>query len=530
MNADNNLKKDFFSILVFTIFWFGLFIYTGSLTSGYHFIDDHQIITLDRQLKTAPVHSVSKKLIVYDGRFRFRPVFNIHRVLATKILGLNFTLWSFYTGLLGILTSFFLYKFLALQDYSFLQSVMFSILTLTGVQSVIWYQYADAENLGMLFLSLSLYFLVKSINSEKHSALFKILLIISLLFSSLSKESFILMIPAVLFLYLILYGQKNSCSLYKSFRENIFLTGIPFAVMSAALIYLIIYVGLNRTGQTGIDNKIFSIMFIREFVYSLRSSVFFLSILFGMFIVSDSLLTFNTGIFTKESLIKIKNHFLNYSVLFFLIIIPQYVLYYKSGMRDRYLLPFFLGFSFFIIYLLKEIFQSKQISSFVKYLFLFLVAALTFFQIKNDTVPYLKIYADDSKATNRLLGSVIANTNRESVLTAVIDPVQNFEQGKSFMIYMRNFADKKNINFKMTKREYVTDSFSDTNFYNLSERSARIFFKRELFDSLKSTESVECVVIFPKLEKVFLEENKSWFNPDNFRKESFDQYNVYYKK
>ncbi|MBK7446116.1 MAG: hypothetical protein IPJ45_08845 [Ignavibacteria bacterium] len=101
MSSNINLLKNISAFAIFFAFWFSMFMYTGSLDSGYHLIDDHQIITLSQQLKTAPVHSVAKKLVLYDGRFRFRPLFSIHRVVMTKILGLNFTAWSVYIGLMG---------------------------------------------------------------------------------------------------------------------------------------------------------------------------------------------------------------------------------------------------------------------------------------------------------------------------------------------------------------------------------------------------------------------------------------------
>ncbi len=530
MSSNNNLLKNLSAFAIFFAFWFSMFMYTGSIDSGYHLIDDHQIITLSQQLKTAPVHSVAKKLVLYDGRFRFRPLFSIHRVIMTKILGLNFTAWSVYIGLMGVFTSFFLFMFSRITGYSLIQSILFSLLTLTGVQSVIWYQYADAENLCMFFLSLSMLFMAMSVHHGRHKLKYDLLFITSLFASSLCKESFILMIPAMLFLYLCLYSRKNNLSLFKSFKVNIYLTGIPSVILIISLLYIIFFVGINKTGQTGIDNKVFSLMFIREFIYNIRQSTFFLTILFGIFIISDYIISKKQFHFNKDFFKKILTEFLNITVLFLLIIIPQYLLYYKSGMRDRYLLPYFLGFSFFLIYLLKRIFESKNKPVLIKYLFLSMIVVLLFFQIKNDTLPYMKIYADDSRSSGKMMDSVIANTQKETIVTAVIDPVQNFEQGKSFMIYLRNFADKKNINFKLTRREYVTESFSDSSFYKSSERATRVYFKRELFDSVKNKDDIKCVVVFPKLELKFINENTDWFRKDDFRREEFELYTVYYRK
>jgi len=442
---------------------------------------------------------------------------------------MNITAWSVYFAILGVLTSFFLFKFLSILNFTFIQSILFSLLTLTGVQSVIWYQFADAENLGMFFLSLSLLFLAKSIYSGKYILFYKIFFILSLLLSALCKESFILMIPAVLFLYLWQYSKKKSLTILKSVKDNLAVTVIPLLAVISLLFIIVFFIGIDKTGQTGVDNKIMSLKFLREFFYTLRYSTYFLIILFGIFILIDFKISGSEKILSKDFFLKIVNEFLSITILFFLIIIPQFTLYYKSGMRDRYFLPFIIGFSFFIIFLIKKIYDSNSISVFVKYLFLSLTIIILLFEIKNNTIPYMRKYAEDSISSDKMLNSIILNTKKESVITAVMDPVQNFEQAKSLMIYLKNIAGIKNINFNFTKRDYITDSFSDSSFYNLSEVYTKKYFVNSLFDSVKNKNNIECVVLFPKLENNFLKQNTNWFNKNDFRREEFDFYTIYYK-
>lgn len=529
LNFNLNFKKDISSILFFILFWIGLLIFTGNIPSHYHFIDDHQIITLNKQLNNSGVISVAIKSVKDDHLFRLRPLFSVHYVFLTKLFGMNITAWSVYFAILGVLTSFFLFKFLSILNFTFIQSILFSLLTLTGVQSVIWYQFADAENLGMFFLSLSLLFLAKSIYSEKYILFYKIFFILSLLLSALCKESFILMIPAVLFLYLWQYSKKKSLTILKSVKDNLAVTVIPLLAVISLLFIIVFFIGIDKTGQTGVDNKIMSLKFLREFFYTLRYSTYFLIILFGIFILIDFKISGSEKILSKDFFLKIVNEFLSITILFFLIIIPQFTLYYKSGMRDRYFLPFIIGFSFFIIFLIKKIYDSNSISVFVKYLFLSLTIIILLFEIRNNTIPYMRKYADDSISSDKMLNSIILNTKKESVITAVMDPVQNFEQAKSLMIYLKNIAGIKNINFNFTKRDYITDSFSDSSFYNLSEVYTKKYFVNSLFDSVKNKNNIECVVLFPKLENNFLKQNTNWFNKNDFRREEFDFYTIYYK-
>lgn len=521
--------KDFFVFIIFFLFWFGLFYFTGHLDSDYHLIDDHQVITLNERLETYSLPHVIKEYSELDGKSRFRFLFPVQRVVMTKILGTNFKLWSLYIALLGVFTSFFLYKFCRITGFTAVQSFIFSLLTLTGVQAAAWYQPADAENLGMFFLSLTLLFAAKSIFTDKRNSLYKLCLAASMILMSLSKESFILMIPAVLFLYIWLYDKKYNLGLIEAVKVNKYLVSIPVFIMSGLLIYIIFFVGIDPTGQTGIDSRIFSLLFIREFIFTMRHYTIFLIILFGMLILLDHDAK-DTKNFKTIFPGKLLKDFLNVTILFLLIIIPQYILYYKSGMRDRYFLPFVVGFSFFTIYLLKLIFDSQNITRFVKYLHFSMILFLLIFEIRFNTIDYIVKFAADSKSSVKMLDSIISNTGKDASILAVIDPVSGYEQGRSFMIYLNNIAEMDKVYFDLVRKDYVTDSFSDSSFTRISENATFAYLSSHLIDSIKNKSSIECIAVFPKLEKNFIEKNKEWFDEGNFRREEFDFYTVYFKK
>jgi len=161
------IQKDIFAVSIFFLFWFGLFFYSGTFTSGYHFIDDQDIISLNAKINNTSFLYTAKNYITFDLNWRFRPFWSLHRVAEIKLFGTNFKMFGIYTGLLCLFTSFFLYKFASTIGFKYLQSIVFTFLTLVNPASVIWYQLADSENIGMLFLSLSLFLMAKSIYSEK---------------------------------------------------------------------------------------------------------------------------------------------------------------------------------------------------------------------------------------------------------------------------------------------------------------------------------------------------------------------------
>ncbi len=71
---DLKFKKDITALLVFLIFWIALFLYSGTFTSGYHFIDDHEIISLNSKLNHSPFLYTAKNYILFDFNWRFRPL------------------------------------------------------------------------------------------------------------------------------------------------------------------------------------------------------------------------------------------------------------------------------------------------------------------------------------------------------------------------------------------------------------------------------------------------------------------------
>ncbi|MEO8209460.1 MAG: hypothetical protein ABI840_02780 [bacterium] len=523
MQLKKTLSRDILGFIIFFSFWFGLFIYSGSLTSGYHFIDDHQILTLTEQLKTSSVNSVIKDFYLVELHFRFRPMFNVVRVVFAFLFGSNFTFWAISFGLLGVLTSFFLFKFGTTIGFSFIQSIIFALLTLVGVQSVMWYQYGDAENLGMFFLSISLFLLAKSIFSSKYTSIYRAGFLLSMIFSSLSKESFVIVIPAILFLQQWLYSSKNNVSLFTAIKKNI-LSIIILTVVLLLEMFLIIYlIGTDPTGQTGIDNNILSMFFVRSFFYEIRHFNIFLIILFGVFLIIENIITHKNS---TENFLK---DFLKITTFFFLLIFPQFALYFKSGIMDRYYLPLMIGFTFYLLYLTKKIWDNFHISHFTKYLYLFLIIFFLIEEVRVNTIPYLVKNAEDSRSTNSLLNSIIQNADEDSNIIIVMDPAQYFELCKSLIDYLKHFGDREKFSVKFTYRDHITKIYSDSSFYKKCQERTFKMFKNILFDSLKNIDDIQCVVIFPQLEKNFLRENNSWFDTGSYRREEFKPYSVYYK-
>ena len=100
------------------------FIATGTLSSGFHLIDDREMLDIARGLEGQPLFDHLAAHVLNDLSMRFRPLYYLHRVLQVKIIGPDFLALSLYTWVLASLT--FACTYVGLRKLG--QSVILSLL------------------------------------------------------------------------------------------------------------------------------------------------------------------------------------------------------------------------------------------------------------------------------------------------------------------------------------------------------------------------------------------------------------------
>src|SRR6267142_194045 len=117
---------------------FLLFITSGSLFTGYHFVDEHWIIDANHELQEnnfiEELFKVTVDQFLGNKESRFRPVFIFHLYIESKLFGTDRFIWSLYTGTLIAITTFFLFVFAKLIQFSFKEALFFSLLSVLGPQ------------------------------------------------------------------------------------------------------------------------------------------------------------------------------------------------------------------------------------------------------------------------------------------------------------------------------------------------------------------------------------------------------------
>lgn len=422
--------------------------YAGTLTSGYHFIDDHEMIVIHSDLEKAPVLNVMANLIKKDLNIRFRPMYFVHRIIEIKIFGADFFTLSFYTGILAALTFSFFYLGARKLKFSALESLIFVLLAFIGSQMAIWWMLGPNETIGMFFLGLTFLFLAKSAERKNYlrdTVLFSVFLV----FASLSKESFVIVIPA--FVFYKIWNEKNifGISLRESIQNNLVLL-LPAAAMVFEIWMIYFAVGTNTIGYAGStsgwEELKRGILAIITSKIMLKDWLTFFGIITFLFFLGVVLQKGEK----KKKMAYIFKNILPSIIFSFLIVAPGILMYAKSGMAERYLLPSAFGLAFLAVFLVREnpkIF-FRAAGGVIAVIFL-----LGSFKITEDSA---KAFAASGIYTNQLLSAAIANSKPDAKILLAVDPVDRFEASDAIKTYLLR-EKRDNVFGYSLPREYKSD-------------------------------------------------------------------------
>lgn len=523
--------------LFFLLMWFGILTLTGTLFSGYHFMDDHGIFKESQDVAhTTILREVNIfKRNLTASTMRFRPFYWFHRRMMLAVMGTDFIALSIYVGFLAVLTSFFLFLFMRKTGFSTLESVLFVCLTLLGEQAAVWWKLGPAETPGMLMLSLALLFLALSVFAERKKILYNILYVIFTILASWTKENFILMIPALIFLKLWLTCQKEKKPSFSSCLrvENIFTGLVLLLVCAVELIHI-----LRNVGTTGVVYAGYEGFTVAKFLKTLMQ----ITMSTHGWVILIQLALIGIVFYVKSKKQKITALLIPLPTLLWpvilagLIVVPQVALYMKSGIQERYLLPGIIGYTFLMVELLRYVRLNVLLSRELKWkakekwpgmivIILLIIVALLQLRVTRYTAIG---FAVEGQQTNAWLHSIQQNTQPDDRILVITRMKKHYEATISLKIYM---------NFKM-KRENAL--FSPT---TLDIKPSKHIFWKQLNNDFYSRfpdfrlqnpedrDRMQTILIFPGLEQKFLDSSAPWFKPAQFERYTNDGgYVSYYKR
>lgn len=325
---------------LFAVLVFGVVTVTGTLTSGFHLVDDWELaqyvdwMTLEHR----SLWECLKEELGFDLTLRFRPLYYINRVLMAYVFGINLTAMSVVKAAEIVVALTALYYCARQMKCNMVYAALFSMTVMVGYQSAVWWKLGPQESYDIMMFAVGFFFLLKWLSTGRRGYAFASFG--ALVLMSVYKEPFILLLPFVglYVLYAGMQGQKATvaslCAAVRRRLSYLLAIGILFVVEMFIIVFV---VGTNNYSYVGLDESITMEQYVQiwgnaahgNLKWYMRSGV-----LMGLI-----LLTYWEQ--TKK---------LGWEILLAAaVIVPQCVTYSKTALEERYILPCVLGYAFFFV-------------------------------------------------------------------------------------------------------------------------------------------------------------------------------------
>lgn len=330
------------------VLMFGILIRSGTLKSGYHFMDDHELIRMEYTLEHSDqsVPSLMHAMINNDFHWRFRPFYWVERVGCTAIFGSDLYLWNIYTGIKGVLAFALLVLTAGKLKFGRIISLLFASVIMFGPQFTPWYRSANQENTGLLLCALVLWLISVQYHKGKYNGkLRNAAIVLSIILCGLVKESFTLCMPAfIAFKFWLEYTETPGDKFLKCLRRN---WGVYASVAAAFLCnvaWIMFRVGVDNVSYAGfqegtrlseyLDGIWYSLtVFLKQ--YSITGIVLLALLIFGCFFIEKNM----------------RKKYAGFALIGCYVMGIQLVAHAKSLMWERYLIPFIIGYAMVFILL-----------------------------------------------------------------------------------------------------------------------------------------------------------------------------------
>lgn len=321
----------------FTFLVFGILLATGTLFSGIHLVDDHEMIRFTYMIQENGLLETIREVVLFDIWQRFRPLYYTLRVCMTAVLGYNYVAWGIMTGIIaaaGLWMGYLCGRKLGCVPFT---AALFTFVIWVGPQSVVWWKTGPQEGLGTTVFLCGFYLLLKWLEegNKKNGFLAAILFTLT----SLYKESYIMMLFFPMLYVLIDHGRKHGYS-HESLKTAIKKYGLFWGwITLVGLVegwYILFDMGPNHVSSAGLDPSLTLLDYMRIWYGAVKQS------LKWYVIWAVPMLLFWP--YSKK-----RRDLLEGAALAASIILPQMFIYCKSGITERYVLPWVLGYAWFFV-------------------------------------------------------------------------------------------------------------------------------------------------------------------------------------
>lgn len=260
----------------------------------------------------------------------------------------------------------------------------------------------------MLF-AVSFYFLLKWLQTSKNS--YAIVSYVFTLTVALYKESFLLLIPFLM--CFVIYSDCNKTefsfsSVRASVRQHFLFMLIYSLTFIAEVLIIILVVGVSSPGYVGFDSSVTLHQYKIYWLDAIRNYLKY----FLYFMIPAGLIIIT---FIKSWRLLLKEFFIACLIMF-----PQIILYCKTGLEERYILPWSFGFAYFFILSICKLPQFKGLRKLL-YSGIIFIFLLFHFKVLVNEADY---FAYRGHSVTTVLNEALKYSNAETNILSAYSPYE----------------------------------------------------------------------------------------------------------
>lgn len=344
-----NKKISVFEILtafiIFSIIVLGVVFSLGTATSGWHLVDDHEFLEFTYMFKyqNKSLLDVIKWTASWDTLSRNNILYYPCRIIMCYLVGANSFAISIIKALEVILLMTLLFACAKKITGSYWVSIFYSVTCLVGYQSALWWKLGPEQVQAAICFAIAFLMLLLWIEKPEKKAYAIISLVFSLLMGWF-HESFVLVIPFLAFYPIYEKIAKKKIPLkgiVKSLKSECngiwWYTVASLAVCFGVLLSIVLRLGLSSYSPVSFSESTSIYDYVTTLLYSLNTGLkwyWYLGIL-----LTGVILTYYERI----------NNIWADILITLIFILPQFVLYSKEGIAERYIVPVVFGIAMFFI-------------------------------------------------------------------------------------------------------------------------------------------------------------------------------------
>ena len=385
-----------------------LILYTGSLWSGFHLVDDHTVLSISEMLRGMSIIDVAKALTISELGARFRPFYNILLAVKTAFVGVDMFWWMLISLIEGIASYIMLYAAVRYLGLNYFESFFFATLILIGEQITPWYRALNQENTGVFILSILFFILCYAFCGEnkglQKKAVFRFVVIFLAIILSLQKEAFVLLLPFWWLFIIYLEVSFSNLEIKTAVKKNVdYLVVLVCVSLAEIILIMTVSSGGAATGYAGFSSSVAMKTYIKGIITSVRKSLWIYLILMLVGIV------LGFGLYKRA----IKKADIILILISIGVMGSQLVLHARSRMWERYMHPFIWAWALFSLVFIFRILRNRK---WAYYIYLFsCIVALGF--ASKSAYEHASKWANDGVQAKNLLCNIEELSSEDKLLT-----------------------------------------------------------------------------------------------------------------